>query len=108
MGRAALLEQRERGLTKRLVQFVLEDSEALLYHNEPIRRDDEIVGSITSGMFGHTLGAAVGLGYVQSADGVIDEYVESGRYAIEVAGRRIPARASLRPLYDPRHERVRM
>lgn len=107
-GRAALLAQRERGLTKRLVQFVLEDADALLYHNEPIWRDDEIVGSITSGMFGHTLGAAVGLGYVQSADGVTDAYVESGRYAIEVAGRRIPARASLRPLYDPQHKRVRM
>ena len=87
---------------------MLEDPEALLYHNEPIWRDNEIVGFITSGMFGHTLGAAIGLGYVNHADGVTPEYVQSGRYEIEVAGRRIPARASLRPVYDPENKRIKM
>ncbi len=108
LGRAVLLEQKHKGVKKRLVQFVLEDPEALLYHNEPIWRDNEIIGFITSGMFGHTLGAAIGLGYVNHADGVTPEYIQSGRYEIEVAGRRIPARASLRPLYDPENERIKM
>src|SRR5256886_12890528 len=35
-----------------------------LYHNEPIWRNDELVGRISSGMFGHTLGASLGLGYL--------------------------------------------
>ena len=108
LGREVLLEQHHNGVKKRLVQFVLEDPEALLYHNEPIWRDNEIVGFITSGMFGHTLGAAIGLGYVNHADGVTPEYIQSGRYEIEVAGRRIPARASLRPLYDPENKRIKM
>ncbi len=108
LGREVLLEQKHTGVKKRLVQFVLEDPEVLLYHNEPIWRDNEIVGFITSGMFGHTLGAAIGLGYVNHADGVTPVYIQSGRYEIEVAGRRIPARASLRPLYDPENERVKM
>jgi glycine cleavage system aminomethyltransferase T len=47
IGREALLRQKERGLTRRLVQFVLEDVEPLLYHNEPVLRDGEIVGRIT-------------------------------------------------------------
>ena len=108
LGREVLLEQKHKGVKKRLVQFVLEDPEVLLYHNEPIWRDKEIVGFITSGMFGHTLGAAIGLGYVNHADGVTPEYIQSGRYEIEVAGERIPARASLRPLYDPENERIKM
>ena len=108
LGREVLLKQHHNGVKKRIVQFALEDPEALLYHNEPIWRDNEIVGFITSGMFGHTLGAAIGLGYVNHADGVTLEYIQSGHYEIEVAGRRIPARASLRPFYDPENKRVKM
>ena len=108
LGREVLLEQHHNGVKKRLVQFALEDPGVLLYHNEPIWRDNEIVGFITSGMFGHTLGAAIGLGYVNHADGVTPEYIQAGRYEIEVAGQRIPARASLRPLYDPENERIKM
>ncbi len=108
IGRDALLRQKESGLTKRLVQFALEDPEPLLYHNEPIYRDGEIVGRITSGNFGHALGRAIGLGYVANAEGVGRDFIESGRYEIEVACERIPATASLRPLYDPRSERVKV
>jgi 4-methylaminobutanoate oxidase (formaldehyde-forming) len=59
-------------------------------------------------MFGHTLGAAVGLGYVNNAEGVDAEFVNSGRYEIEVAGVRVAAKASLRPMYDPRSHRIRV
>jgi 4-methylaminobutanoate oxidase (formaldehyde-forming) len=107
IGRDALLRQKETGLKKRLVQFALEDPEPLLYHNEPIYRDGEIVGYTTSGNYGHHLGAAIGLGYVRHPDGVDADFVTSGRYEIEVACERFPARASLRPLYDPKSERVK-
>ena len=108
IGRDALLKQKETGLTRRLVQFALDDPEPLLYHNEPIYRDDEIVGYLTSGNYGHALGRAIGLGYVKSPDGASKEYIESGRYEIEVACERHSAQASLRPLYDPKAERVRL
>jgi 4-methylaminobutanoate oxidase (formaldehyde-forming) len=108
LGQDALLSQQERGVTKRLVQFMLEDSGPLLYHNEPIYRDGEMAGFLTSGNYGHALGAAIGLGYVRNEDGVSRDYVLSGRYEIEVAGERFPARASLRPLYDPKNERIRV
>ncbi|MDH3597353.1 MAG: FAD-dependent oxidoreductase, partial [Rhodospirillales bacterium] len=107
IGRDALLRQKEAGLKKRLVQFALEDSEPLLYHNEPIYRDGEIVGYTTSGNYGHHLGAAIALGYVNHPDGVDADFVNAGRYEIEVACERFPARASLRPLYDPKAERIR-
>ena len=101
------VRQREEGVRQRLVQFLLEDPEPLLYHNEPIWRDDAICGYVRSGMYGHTLGGAVGLGYVENAAGVDDGYVTAGRYEIEVAGIRYPAKASLRPLYDPSSSRTK-
>lgn len=107
IGRDAVLRQKENGVTQRLVQFQLEDPEPLLYHNEPVYRDGVIVGYITSGMYGHTLGAAIGLGYVGNKNGVDAAYVEAGRYEIEVAGHRVAAKASLRPLYDPKNEKVK-
>ncbi len=107
IGRDALLRQREAGLKRRLVQFALKDPEPLLYHNEPIYRDGEIVGYLTSGNYGHHLGAAVGLGYVRHPDGVDADFVASGHFEIEVACERIPAEASLRPLYDPKSARIR-
>ncbi len=108
IGRESLLAQREAGLPRRrLVQFLLEDPEPMLYHNEPIYRDGERVGFVTSAMYGHTLGGAVGLGYVANADGCTDAHIHSGRYEIELADARVRARASLVPLYDPKNLRVR-
>ena len=107
IGRDALLAQKHRGVTKRLVQFQLQDPAPMLYHNEPIWRGGKIAGYIASGMYGHTLGGAVGLGYVTDPNGVSADYVRAGRYEIEVAGRRCAALASLRPMYDPTSARIR-
>jgi 4-methylaminobutanoate oxidase (formaldehyde-forming) len=106
IGREALIEQRARGLTKRLVQLKLESPEPLLYHNEPIWRGEEIVGFIRSAMYAHTLGAGVGLGYVSWPQGAGDALADE-RYEIEIAGVRYPARASLKPLYDPKNLRIK-
>jgi glycine cleavage system aminomethyltransferase T/glycine/D-amino acid oxidase-like deaminating enzyme len=101
VGREALLKQKESGCKKMLVQFLLADPEPLIYHNEPIYRNGEIKGFIRSGMYGHTLGGAVGLGYIENQGGVDKDYIEAGRYEIEIAGQRYPASSSLKPMYDP-------
>ena len=106
IGREALLREIEAGCRKRLLQFKLESPEPLLYHNEPIWRGGSIVGFIRSGMYAHTLGAAVGLGYVTVSDPGTPA-LGAGHYEIEVAGIRCPAIASLQPLYDPKNERIR-
>jgi len=108
IGRDSVLRQKEKGVNKRLVQFLLQDPEKMLYHNEPIYRDGNIVGYLTSGMYGHTLGGAVGLGYVEDANGVDAGFVNSGTYEILVAGQMVNATASLRPLYDPKSERIKI
>ena len=170
VGRNALLKQWEnRPLTSRLVLFLLEDPEPLLYGEEPIlirssggsipiaplvetlgipaagvptvnidnnqhspnenirlgnflegiailmavlshtaELDGTTVGYLRSGAYGHTLGAAMGFGYVEQEDGVTPDLVRSGDFEIQVAGERYPAEASLRPMYDPGNERVHM
>ena len=108
VGRDALMRQKERGLTRRLVNLALQDSDKLLYHNEPILRDGVLVGRVTSGMFGHTLGTALGMGYVENAGAVVGaDFVNSGVYEVELAGERVEAAASLRPFYDPMNLRVK-
>ena len=107
IGREAVERKREQGLQRRLVQFLLSDPEPLLYHAEPIVRDGRITGYLSSGNYGHHLGGAVGLGYVPCA-GETAQDVLASTYEIEVAGRRISATASLRPLYDPKSERVKV
>jgi glycine cleavage system T protein len=107
LGRDAVLRKKESGLSRRLVQFRLADPEPLLFHNEAIVRDGRIVGTITSGNYGHHLGGAIGLGYVPCrGEGEAD--VLGSSYEIEIAGERFAAEASLRPMYDPKAERVRV
>jgi 4-methylaminobutanoate oxidase (formaldehyde-forming) len=108
IGSAALQRQKEQGVRRLLVNFKLSSDQPLLYHNEPIWRDGRIVGRITSGMFGHTIGRALGLGYVTNPEGVASpEWVTSGRYELEIAAERFPVEASLAPPYDPSGQRVR-
>jgi 4-methylaminobutanoate oxidase (formaldehyde-forming) len=108
LGRAALETQRQEGIGRRLVHFMMADPEPLLLHDEPIYRDGKIVGRISSGSFGYTLGRSVGMGYLENAGGVADDFAESGSYEIELAAERLPATASLKPFYDPASTRVRM
>ncbi len=108
IGRDALLRHKEEAVLEyRLVQFLLEDPEPLLYGSEPIYRDGVRAGYLRSGAYGHTLGGATGLGQIENEAGVSVDYINSGHYEIEVAGVRYPAKSSLRPMYDPQGKKVR-
>lgn len=90
-----------------MLQFRLLDPEPLLYHNEPIWCGGRIVGYIRSGAYGHSLGACIGLGYVDCSNSSDLQELISADYEIEVAGERWQATASVRPMYDPENERIR-
>ena len=107
IGRDAVLRKKDAGLNSRLVQFKLTDPEPLLYHNEPIMRDGDVVGHLSSGVYGHHIGAAMGMGYVScKGESVAD--VLASTYEIDVMGTRVKAEASLRPFYDPKSDRVKV
>jgi len=107
IGRDAVLRKKESGLDRRLLQFVLTDSEPLLYHNEPILRDGKLIGHLTSGNYGHTIGAAIGLGYVPCKNETVADILASN-YEIDVAGSKIKANVSINSIYDPKSERVKI
>lgn len=111
-GREALLVQRDLPRSKRLIQFRLDDPDRLLHHDEPIFRDGVLVGRTSSGMWSYTEGACLAMGYLVrddgSGEGVTQEWLDEGRFEIEVATVRVPASTSIRSFYDPRNTRVRM
>ncbi|SFL17690.1 GcvT family protein [Shimia haliotis] len=107
IGREAVIARKESGPQNRLLQFKLTDPEPLLFHNEPILRDGEYVGYLSSGNYGHTLGGAMGLGYVPCAGEKAAEVLAS-TYEIDVMGTRVKAEVSLKPMYDPKSERVKV
>jgi 4-methylaminobutanoate oxidase (formaldehyde-forming) len=107
IGRDAVMSRKAKGVGKRLVQFLLQVPEPLLYHGEPIVRDGEVVGYLTSGNYGHILGASVGLGYVPVREAESAADMLASNYEIEVAGQRVAAKASLKPLYDPQGEKIK-
>lgn len=110
-GRDAILARRGQSiLPKRLVQLRIEGDSAaspMLHHEEPIVRDGQIVGSIRSGAYGHRVGGSLGMGYVHNAAGVSAQWLETGRWEVEVACERYPARVQLAPWYDPRNLRIK-
>ena len=106
IGREAVMERKDTGPEYRLLQLKLTDAEPLLFHNEPIVRDGEYVGYLSSGNYGHTLGGAIGLGYVP-CEGEKSADVLASTYEIDVCGVKVKAEASLKPMYDPKSDRVK-
>jgi len=109
LGKDAVVAQKAAGpLKKRLVQILVQDPEALLFHAEVLWRDGVAVGYVRAASYGHTLGGAVGLAMIEAAVPIDQAYLDGGRWEVDVAGRRYPAIASLRPLYDPTNQRVKL
>ena len=106
IGRDALLRQKEQGKPDRkLVQLMIDVPDApLLYHHEPIWRDNKIVGSVTSGAYGHRIGASLGMGYVTLP---IDAALGDDQLEVEVAWKRYPVKAQMKPWYDPQGQRIK-
>lgn len=108
IGREALLQRKADGAGRRRVHVLLPHDAAIMYGNEPIRCDESVVGQITSGMYGHTVGGPVGIGYVQLDGEVVTQPTLDGHaFEVEVASRRYPAEISLRPFYDPNSDRLK-
>ena len=108
IGRDALAAIKARGVPKtRMLQFLLKDPEPLLYGNELIYLNGREVGHLQIGGYGHTLGGAVGIGFAELDEPLTAEIVNTGDWEIDLAGERIKAQASLRPLLDPGMERIR-
>jgi glycine cleavage system aminomethyltransferase T len=108
LGRTALEKARAEGPRRRLVSFVVDDPGPMLWGGELLLRDGQAVGQVTSAAWGETLGACVGLAYAADPAGVTaPEWLDAGRYAVDVAGSVHPVTTSRKAPYDPAGARVR-
>lgn len=108
LGRAALMDQAQKPLKKRLACFSIEDSDIVLLGRETIFRNGRQVGWLASGGYGYTLKTNIGIGYVRNPEGVHEDYLLNGTYELEIATERRQAKISLEPLYDPKMARVKI
>ncbi len=106
-GRDAIIAQQSGGLKKQLVGFSVSEPGVVLLGRETIYRNGERAGWLSSGGFGHHLGVAIGYGYVRNPAGVDADYIERGRYQLEVATVRVDCTVSLTPFYDPAMSKVK-
>ncbi len=108
LGRDAVIASKAAGpLTRRLAQVLVTDPDAMMFHAEVVHRDGVAVGYVRAASYGFTLGGAVGLAMIEPGVPVTPAYLDEGTWEVDIAGRRHPARVSLRPLYDPTMARIR-
>lgn len=101
--------KQDRGLSRRLVQYLVLDPEPMVYHGEILWRDGQRVGDVRIGSYGHTLGGAVGLAMIENTGEMINkDFLDKGRWEIEVGNKFYPVRVSLNPMYDPKNLRIKM
>ncbi|HEU4612473.1 MAG TPA: aminomethyltransferase family protein, partial [Kofleriaceae bacterium] len=109
LGKDAVLAQKAAGpLKKRLLQILVKDPEPMMFHAEIVRRNGKPVSYIRAASYGHTLGGAVGLAMVEANEPIDQKWIDAGTWEVEIANQRHPAIASLRPLYDPKNEKVKL
>ncbi|HEX9515103.1 MAG TPA: FAD-dependent oxidoreductase [Streptosporangiaceae bacterium] len=108
-GREAVERQKAAGVARRLVSLVVSDPAAYAWGGELMLRDGEPAGFASSAAFGHTVGRAVLLGYVERRDGgkADRDWLSQGRYQVAIGGERYDATVSLQPPYDPSGARIR-
>ena len=108
LGKDILIRQKNGGVNKRLLAFTIEDNDALLDHYEPIYRNGEMVGHITSGMFSPLFNKSIGLGWIHDKHNIIDDkFVLEAKYKINILNEDYSATPSIKPLYDPKMEKIR-
>ena len=109
LGREALEATRAAGPRRRLVSFTLTDPAVMMWGGELVLRDGQGTGQVTSAAFGTTTGSCVGLAYVWRPDGapVTSDYLDEGRWQVNVGGTLVDATVSLKAPYDPASERIR-
>jgi 4-methylaminobutanoate oxidase (formaldehyde-forming) len=106
IGREALSALRGARPGRRLIHLRLLDPAPLLYHDEPILLRGRIVGRVSSGAYGHTLGGAVALGWIEWTEQA-EAALGGAGWQVEVACTPVAAATSLRPFHDPEGRRLR-
>jgi len=102
IGRDALRRGRENGgPERRLVCLSVEADGTDAHGFEPVFQDDQAIGAVTSGGYGHRIGASIALAYLPG-----DRSAPGTGLQVGILGQRRPARVVKAPLYDPDNKRL--
>ena len=102
VGREAALAEKQSGGALRLLAFAVDAADADAIGDEPIWHEGSVVGWVTSGGYGHSVGKSLALGYVPA-----ELAASSGKFEIEIIGDRRPAVRLDAPAFDPAGTRMR-
>ncbi|HEY5925239.1 MAG TPA: FAD-dependent oxidoreductase, partial [Kofleriaceae bacterium] len=109
LGKDAVVAQKAAGpLKKRLLQILVKDPDAMMFHAEIVKRSGKVVSYIRAASYGHSLGGAVGLAMVESPEPIDQKWIDAGTWEVEIADKTYPAVASLKPLFDPENKKVKL
>ncbi|HYI75384.1 MAG TPA: FAD-dependent oxidoreductase [Gaiellaceae bacterium] len=81
--------------------LTLDDPRAIALGSEPVRVEEDLVGRVTSGGYGYTVGRSIAYAYLPAAHDVGTEV------AVEIFGEWVPGVVADEPLFDPKGERIR-
>lgn len=102
-GKAALLSEKQRGVTKRFVTLTVEAGEHDAPYMSTLWHNGEVVGETTSGGWGYRVGKSIALGMAR-----VDLAEPGTKLEVEIFGDRFPATVQPdMPLWDPSNERLR-
>jgi 4-methylaminobutanoate oxidase (formaldehyde-forming) len=108
IGRDAVIAAKGKPPARRLLSFVATSPDTPIAHGgELILRDGAPAGEVTSAAYGHTVGGIVALGFVATGGARVDDAWLAARFEIDIAGERVPVRASLKAPYDPAGVRMK-
>lgn len=110
LGRAAVEKAQAEGARRRLVSFLVEDPDTMLWGSELLLRDGQATGQVVSAAWGESSGGCVGLAYVGSdhCEPVTLDWIREGGYEVNVGGQLFPVKVSTKPIYDPSNDRIRI
>jgi 4-methylaminobutanoate oxidase (formaldehyde-forming) len=100
-------EEGRRAADPQLVQVLVTDPSRCSSTPSRYCADGKPVGYVRAASYGHTLGGAVALAMVEGGEPVTGAWCDAAEWQVEVAGRMVPARASLKPLYDPTNVKIK-
>jgi aminomethyltransferase len=91
---AALKQQKEAGLTRKLVGFIMQERGIPRGHYPIVDEAGEVIGEVTSGTQSPSMGVGIGLGYVQTAYSKVGTEIY-----IQIRNKNLKAQVEKLPLY---------
>ncbi|MCP4010336.1 MAG: FAD-dependent oxidoreductase [Proteobacteria bacterium] len=102
VGKQALLAEIERGPRKQFVCMTIDCEIAAAHMGDPVFHKNELIGSITSGAYGHRVRKNIAFAFIEPAFSAVGTTLE-----VQILGEKYLAQITDFGLYDPENKLVR-